>query len=115
MNQSQAGDDDQIPLHLQSYLESHQLEPTVNSIVNQVLRERPEDPIEAIALHLQKVAPPTFPTFDKFSARRVFLNDNPMMPSIKIHVYLNYQGSVRLAHTHLFAYDEEERGHFVFS
>jgi len=30
-----------IPLHLMSYLESHNLEQTINRIVNKVLRERP--------------------------------------------------------------------------
>lgn len=64
---------------------------------------------------LQAVAPPTYPTFGKFSARKVYLNDNPLQQSLKVHVYLNYQGVTRLAHTHTFAYDEEERNHFLFN
>jgi len=87
----------------------------VNAIVNKVLRERPEDPIEAIALQLQQVAPSTFPTFEKLSARRVYLNDNMVAQSIKLNVYLAYQGQVRLANTVTFAYDEEEKGHFLFN
>lgn len=30
-------------------------------------------------------------------------------------MYLNYQGITRLAHTHTFGYDEEERNHFLFN
>jgi hypothetical protein len=48
-----AAEEDSVPLYLQSYLESHKLEETVNSIVNKVLKERPEDPIEEIANLLQ--------------------------------------------------------------
>lgn len=103
-----------IPLHLQSYLESHNLENTVNSIVNQVLKDRPEDPVEKIAEMLQAVAPPTYPAFEKLSARRIYLNDNPNNQSIKLNVYLTYQGQCRLANTVVFAYDEDEKSHFLF-
>lgn len=104
-----------IPLHLQSYLESHNLEDTVNKIVNQVLKERPEDPIEKIAQMLQAVAPPTYPAFEKLSARRVYLADKPDNQTIKLNVYLTYQGVSRLANTVVFAYDEEEKSHFLFN
>jgi hypothetical protein len=108
-------EEEMIPLHLQSYLESHNLEQTVNNIVNQTLKSKPEDPIEYIAQMLQKVAPPTFPAFEKLSARRVHLNDNPNIQSIKLNVYLTYQGQSRLANTVVFAYDEDEKNHFLFS
>jgi len=42
-------EEEMIPLHLQSYLESHNLEQTVNNIVNQTLKSKPEDPVEYIA------------------------------------------------------------------
>lgn len=64
---------------------------------------------------LKAVAPQTFPTFEKLTARRVFLNDNPLNASIRINVYLNYQGMSRLANTVTFGYDEEEKNHFVFN
>ena len=99
---------------MQTYLEKHQLEQTVNGIVNKVLKERPEDPIETIAQMLQQVAPPSYPSFEKFSARRVYLTENTSICSLKILVYLSYQGQTRMAHTHYFSYDEEERGHFIF-
>lgn len=49
------------------------------------------------------------------SARRVYLTENTSVQSLKIHVYLSYQGQTRMAHTHIFSYDEEERGHFIFN
>ena len=83
-------EEEEIPKDIEMYMEQHDLENNVNAVVNRVLKERPSDPIQAIASELQKLSPPTYPQFEKLSARRVFLQDNPSMQSLKIHVYLTH-------------------------
>ena len=71
-------EDEEIPAQIADYIEHHQLEPTVNRIVNRVLKERPADPLLTIAQSLmnQSTGTKSYPTFDKLQARRVFINDN---------------------------------------
>ena len=63
-------------------------------------------------MHLNEASGKQFPIFEKFNARRHFLNDRLDMPSIKIDVFLRYKGRVNLCHTYIFSYDEEERNQF---
>jgi len=41
-----------MPLNIAEYLQKHKMDATVNRIVNAVLKERPADPLSAIAMHL---------------------------------------------------------------
>ena len=67
-----------------------QLDSTVNRIVNRIIKERPSDPLSAIAAALLQQSRKSFPTFDKLTARRVFIGDNSQLETVKIGVYLNY-------------------------
>lgn len=82
--------------------------------MNEVLKQRPSDPLDRIATLLIEASGLSHPIFTKFSARRFFLQDRPDMPSIKIDVYLQYRGRTNLAHSHIFSYDDEERNHFLW-
>ena len=50
---------------------------TINSIINKVIKDRPSDPLSAIATLLLTKSRGSFPTFDRLTARRVFIGDNP--------------------------------------
>ena len=41
-----------VPNQIASYLEKHQINGIVNSSINKILRQRPADPLSAIASHL---------------------------------------------------------------
>lgn len=53
-----------------------------------------------------------FPAFEKFTARRYYMNDNPDCPSLRIDVFLRHKGRVNLCHSSIFGYDEEEKKSF---
>lgn len=55
------------------YLEKHQINEIVNASINKILRQRPADPLSAIASHLITEAQNSVPVFDKIRAKRVFL------------------------------------------
>ena len=61
---------------MSSYIYEHDLSKVVKKAVNHILREKPTDPISAIAGQLIKSATHSYPVFSKFEARRIFLNDN---------------------------------------
>ena len=50
----------------------------------------------------------SYPTFEKLVARRIFIQDNPAIQTVKIGVYLTYQGRTSLRYQHLFSFDSEE-------
>lgn len=62
----------------------------MNRAVNTVLREKPDDPLSAIAALLLNETTASMPVFEKFVARRVFLYENPTYQTIKVNVFLNY-------------------------
>ena len=86
----------------------------MNRIVNRVLKERPSDPLSAIASSLLRQSHKSYPTFDRLTARRVFIGDNPSCETVKICVYLIYQGRSALRYKHTFAFDTEEQGRFLY-
>ena len=86
----------------------------MNSIVNKVIKERPADPLSTIAQMLLTQSRKSYPTFDKLTARRVFVADNPSVETLKISVFLNYQGRSALRYRHTFAFDTEEQGWFLY-
>ena len=92
----------------------HQLEPTVNRIVNRVIKERPTDPLLTIAQSLMNQSTKSFPTFERIHARRVYLSDNPATQSVKIGVYLTYKGRTCLRYKHTVSYDMEEQDLILF-
>lgn len=61
-----------------------------------------------LAMELLNSAGTSFPIFDCFKARRVFLADQMTCQSIRVDVYLAYQGRVGLRYKHTFAYDPEQ-------
>ena len=56
---------------------------------------------------LLRAAGTSFPTFDKFHARRVFLQDGTSQ-TINIDVHCGYQGRVGLRYKHVFSYDGDD-------
>lgn len=63
---------------------------TVNKIVNRICKERPADPLSSIAMYLLQQSRKSYPTFDKLTARRIFIADNISCETIRINVWLNY-------------------------
>jgi hypothetical protein len=41
-------------------------------------------------------------------ARRIFIQDNPSLQTVKIGVFLNFQGRTALRYQHYFSFDTEE-------
>jgi len=67
-----------------------------------------------IASALLDKATNSFPIIDKLVAKRVFLLDNPLYQTLKISVYLHFQGRSALRYTHILAYDPEEQDKFLY-
>ena len=67
-----------------------QFDEVINTAVNQILRDRPAEPMSELAMLLLNSAGTSFPTFDCFKARRVFLADSMATQSIRIDVYCAY-------------------------
>ena len=91
-----------------------QLEGTVNRIVNKVIKERPDDPLSVIAQMLLSQSRKSYPIFDRLTARRIFVADNPQCETLRISVFLNYQGRSALRFKHNFSFDTEEQDRFLF-
>ena len=87
---------------------------TVNRVVNTVIKERPACPLSAIASYLLQSSGKSYPTFDKMTARRIFIGDNLQLETVKISVHLNYQGRSAMRYRHTFAYDPEEHDRMLF-
>ena len=69
---------------------SVQFDKVINTAVNQILRDRPAEPMSELAMLLLNSAGTSFPTFDCFKARRVFLADSLTTQSIRVDVYCAY-------------------------
>lgn len=83
-------------------------------MVNRIIKERPNDPLSAIAQALLQQSRKSYPTFDKLTARRIFIQDNPQTETLQISVYLTYQGRSALRYKHTFAFDTEEQDRMMF-
>ena len=90
------------------------MDATVNRVVNQVIKERPADPLSAIAMYLLRQSRKSYPTFDKLTARRIFIGDDPKCETVRIGVWLNYQGRSALRYSYNFAFDPEEQERMLF-
>lgn len=97
-----------------NYVKTHDFESIVNTAVNNVLKKRPADPLSDMAMMLLQASGTSFPTFDKFQARRVYLQESPTLQTFQIQVYMGYQGRVGLRYKHTFSYDQEELGTMLF-
>ena len=82
--------------------------------MNRVIKERPADPLSAIAQLLLSQSRKSYPTFDKLTARRIFIGDNSACETLKISVFLTYQGRSALRYKHTFAFDSEEQERLLF-
>jgi len=91
-----------------------QIDSTINRIVNRVIKERPEDPLSAIAMLLLQQSCRSYPIFDRLTARRIFVADNPLCETLRISVFLNYQGRSSLRFKYNFSFDTEEQDRFLF-
>lgn len=56
----------------------------------------------------------SYPTFDRLQARRIFAADNPQIETLRISVFLTYQGRSALRHQFNFGFDPEELDYFLF-
>ena len=70
--------------------------------------------MSSIAQLLLSQSRKSYPTFDKLTARRIFVADNPNCETLKISVFLTYQGRSALRHKHTFAFDTEEQDRLLF-
>ena len=86
----------------------------MNRIVNRICKERPDDPLSEIASQLLLQSRKSYPTFEKLTARRIFIGDNPECETVKISVFLNYQGRSSLRYKHNYSCDAEEIDRFLF-
>ena len=97
-----------LPNQITNYLEKHQINRIVNTSVNKVLRQRPADPLSSIASNLITEAQNSVPVFDKILAKKVCLQELPNVHSIKVQVWLNYQGRSEMRYEHILTYDQDE-------
>lgn len=80
----------------------------VNSVVNRVLKERPSDPLGAIAKSLLLQSSRSFPTFDRLNARKASVGNQLGKQTLKIDVFLTFKGRPGMRYQHVFAFDTEE-------
>jgi len=92
----------------------HNVDSTVNTIVNRVIKERPADPLSKIATYLLLQSRKSYPTFDKLTARKIYIGDNPQSETVRINVFLNYQGRSALRYRYNFSFDPEEQERILF-
>ena len=95
-----------------SYINENNINGVVKKAINSVLREKPDDPISALASHLIQSAKKSYPVFESFEARKVYLSDSLSHPTLQISVHLNYQGRSGVKHIHNYTYDESQASHF---
>lgn len=95
-----------IPNEIVTYIEENRLNQVVKGALNRVLRERPADPFSALAGQLFNSASKSYPTFERFEASQVYLNDNLAQQTLKLQVYMSFKGRNELRHTHIFTYDD---------
>ena len=65
-----------IPDELAAYIEEHDLNAAVKKALNKVLREKPAEPLSAIAGQLFASATKSYPVFERFEASRIFLQES---------------------------------------
>lgn len=82
--------------------------------MNKIIKERPQDPLSEIAKNLLMQSQRSYPIFDRLSARRIFIGDNPNSETLRISVFLSYQGRSCMRYKHNFAFDTEELDRFLF-
>lgn len=86
----------------------------VNQAVNKVLKEMPADPISVIAGELLRQQTNNVPLIQKLHAKRVFLLENPLYQTVKVSVYMSFQGRTELRYSHILAFDPEEQDKFLY-
>ena len=77
-------------------------------MVNRTLKERPQDPLAAIARQLLQQSSKSYPTFDRLHARKVYIQNQPGRQTFKIDVFMTFKGRSGLRAQHVFAFDNEE-------
>ena len=65
-----------LPDELAAYIQDHDLNAAVKKALNKVLREKPGEPLSAIAGQLFASATKSYPVFDRFEASRIFLQES---------------------------------------
>lgn len=80
----------------------------MNKALNEVLRERPADPLSVIAGKLLDQSTNSLPVFDKIFARRINLYEGLGNQTLKLSVFMNFQGRSEMRYQHILAYDPEE-------
>ncbi|CDW78142.1 ankyrin repeat family protein [Stylonychia lemnae] len=103
-----------LPEQVGEYISHHNIDKIVNRALNHVLRTKPIDPLSAIATILLSEAKNSLPVFDRIYARKTFLYETSTNQTLKLQVYLNFQGRSDIRYTHILAYDPEEQDKFLF-
>ncbi len=80
----------------------------VNQSINRILKSRPIDPLSAIASQLISEAKSSQPVFDRIVAKKVCLQETLNVHSLKLQVFLNYQGRTEMRYEHILTYDQDE-------
>lgn len=81
-----------IPDHVQIYVQDHQINQVIKTAINKVLREQPADPFSSMAAIFLASSKKSYPVFQKFEARRIFLENNSKYQTFQISVYMSYKG-----------------------
>lgn len=103
-----------MPNEIVTYIEENRLNQVVKRALNRVLREQPADPFSALAGQLFNSASKSYPTFERFEASQIYLNDNLSQQTLKLQVYMSFKGRNELRHTHYFTYDDCQLQNFSF-
>jgi len=80
----------------------------VNQSINRILKQRPIDPLSAIASSLISEAKNSLPVFDRIVAKKICLQESANVHTLKLQVFLNYQGRTEMRYEHVFTYDQDE-------
>ena len=65
-----------LPQDIVGYIAETDINGAVKKALNKVLRERPAEPLSAIAGQLLTSATKSYPVFEKFEASRIFLQES---------------------------------------
>lgn len=71
-----------MPRDIVSYINSNDINQVVKKAVNTILRQKPDDPISALAAQLIASANKSYPVFETFEAKKVYLSDSLAHPTL---------------------------------
>ena len=101
-----------MPNKLAIYIAENNINKVVKRALNRILKEQPDNAIQALAAKLVASCQKSYPVFVRFEARPGILQDGFTFQTLVLDVVLTYQGRTRLVYTHHFTYDEAAHSQF---